>query len=286
LPWIAALTPLREHRRAGAALAARRTLEHTVLLALSAFPHAILPNPLVRELGALAGQADVPMPLVEEVAADIFMGTFTTKWRSAAAVASRTLVGTLYARYYDLPPDWAQVTERRRRRWGRQTADDFAELCRKRARVAKPGGRHSWVAENGTVLEQSQILTTHNLAVLVDGLGLGDRLATLAPDLADRALTWAVRRLAVPARHHHAALVAIKNSTYAWRQAVFFLSYCDQATQEAAVDRLRDLAGAGQLGPAIDGLAAVVAGDPLTAAGRRFLGWSAGPHWLLDHLRL
>jgi hypothetical protein len=43
------------------------------------------------------------MPLVEEVAADIFMGTFTQKWRRAAATASQALAGSLYARYYDLP---------------------------------------------------------------------------------------------------------------------------------------------------------------------------------------
>ncbi len=59
-------------------------------------------------MSALATQAGVSVPLVEEVAADIFMGTFTDKWfmgtftdkwRQAAAVASRTLAGTLYARY-------------------------------------------------------------------------------------------------------------------------------------------------------------------------------------------
>jgi hypothetical protein len=31
------------------------------------------------------------------------MGAFTNKWRQAVAIAIRTLAGTLYARYYDLP---------------------------------------------------------------------------------------------------------------------------------------------------------------------------------------
>ena len=40
---------------------------------------------------------------------------------------------------------------------------------------ARPGDG-SFVARNGTVIEQSQVLTTHNLAPLVGGLGLADRL--------------------------------------------------------------------------------------------------------------
>jgi hypothetical protein len=279
LPWVGALEPLRSHRSKDATLAARRTLEQTVLLALSAFPQAILPNPLVRELGALAKQGGVPMPLVEEVAADIFVGTFTVKWRTAAAVASRVLAGTLYARYYDLPPTWPAAVVKRR--WGKPTADDFAKLCDTRSKEARQGSG-SWVAGNGTVLEQSQILTTHNLAVLVDALGLGERVTALAPDLADRTLAWVVRRLAVRTDNHHAALQAVKNCAYAWRQAVFYLSYCDQATQEAAVERLRTrVSEAGldkRFGPAVDGLVAAVAN---ASGGRRFLGWSVGPHWAL-----
>jgi hypothetical protein len=254
LPWIGALEPLRRHRRADAALAARRTLEQTTLLALHAFPHAILPNPLVRELGALAKQANVLMPLVEEVAADIFMGTFTSKWHTAAAITSQTMAGTLYARYYDLPASWPAPVWKRR--WGRQTADHFAKACAARAKEAGKGG--GWVANNGIVLEQSQILTTQNLAVLVDALGLRERITALAPDLAERALAWVVRRMAVRPDDPHAALIAVKNSAYAWRQAVFFLSFCDQSTQEEAVERLRLQAiGADatqQLGPAIFGL--------------------------------
>jgi len=282
LPWVGALEPLRSHQRKDAAVAARRTLEQTVLLALSAFPQAILPNPLVRELGALAKQAGVPMPLVEEIAADIFAGTFTMKWRTAAQIASRVLAGTLYARYYDLPPEWPAPAVKRR--WGKPTADDFAKLCDTRSKEAR-WSNGSWVATEGAVIEQSQILTTHNLVVLVDALGLGERMTALAPDLADRTLAWVVRRLAVRTDNQYAALQAVKNCAYAWRQAVFYLSYCDRATQSVAVERVRALvAEAGlheRFGPAVDGLAAAVAG---TSGGRRFLGWSVGPHWV--HLRL
>ncbi|MFC5286189.1 hypothetical protein ACFPM7_03930 [Actinokineospora guangxiensis] len=286
LPWIAVLEPLRT-RTADTGLAARRALTSATTLALTAFPHTILPNPLVSEFGALAGQAGLRVPLVEEVAADIFMGTFTAKWRTAAETASRVLAGTLYARYYDLPPaeTWAPPPRRLlTRRWGKQTAEDFATLCATRAREARGTARVGGVAANGTVLEQSQILTTHNLATLVDALDLRPWLADHAPRLAIAALDWVVRRQALRITEPHAALSMVKNAAYAWRQAIFFLSFCEPAQQREAVERMRLQVGDGRLVPAVDGLAHVVGGGrfPAEGAGVRFLGWTAGkPHWWL-----
>ena len=181
LPWIAALQPFRTDS-ANAAQAARQTLTEVTFLALRGFPQTIVPNPLISEMGALAGQAGLAVPLVEEVAADIFTGTFTSKWADAATTTSTLLDGTLYARYYDLPAPqaWAgppgRITAKVTKRWGKTTAEDFAALCASRARQAHiSGGSGSRVAVNGTVLEQSQVLTTHNLAILIDGLGLRPR---------------------------------------------------------------------------------------------------------------
>jgi hypothetical protein len=282
LPWVAAVEPLRAHRPDTAA-AARQTLAQTTMLACTAFPHTILPNPLVSEFGALAKQAGLALPLVEEVAADIFMGTFTTKFRDAAAIASRVMAGTLYARYYDLPEDWPGETATK---WGRKVAADFAGTCVARAAEARAGDAYG-VAVNGTVLEQSQILTTHNLAVLVDALGLTDRLTAVAPRLAGEAMSWAVRRMAVPVRHRHAALIAVKNSAYAWRQGIFFLSFCDAETQQATIDWLRPQVAGTRLRRAVNGLATVVAGgrfgrDGTVRNGVRWLGWAAGSHWAID----
>ncbi|MEV4052451.1 hypothetical protein AB0J55_14820 [Amycolatopsis sp. NPDC049688] len=275
LPWIAALEPFRA-RRPGTA--AQQTLTQTVLLALGSFPQAILPNTLLRELGALAKQADRPMPLLEELAADIFMGTFTAKWRTAAEITSRVMADTLYARYYDLPAAW----EPRRRRGFRRTADDFAEVCKARA------GRRGWsVAGNGMVIEQSQILTTHNLAVLVETLGLQARLRSAAPELAERTFAWVVRRLAVRAGDAYTEWQLLKNIAYAWRQGIFYLSFCTGDQQRAAVDRLRELVDPeSRFAPAVAGLAHVVAGGRFTeqgfapdGPGRRLLGWTTGRHW-------
>jgi len=303
LPWIAAVQPFRI-TDAQAGRAARQTLEQITLLALTSFPQAIVPNPLVAEMTALAAQAGLSVPLTEEVAADIFMGTFTEKWRRAAAVASSSLDETLYARYYDLPGlhTWsgppAGQAGKDTRRWGKKTAGDFTAHCAAHAAEARaPDSRGSYVAANGTILEQAQILPPHNLAPLVDALNLREQIAAAAPELADRAFAWLTRRLAVHPDNQHAWLQAIKNAAYAWRQAIYFLSLCDHDTQAEALAQLRGhLQNAGEdlqarFGAAVDGLAHVIAGGhfdssgraPRPAAGRRFLGWATGSHWVLKH---
>jgi hypothetical protein len=279
LPWVAAVQPFRVGA-ADTARTARQVLSQVTVLALTSFPQAIMPNALISEMGTLAGQAGLSLPLVEEVAADIFMGTFTSKWARAATVASTSLEGTLYARYYALPT----------------AGEDFAALCAARSGEARASaGPVSQVAVNGTVLEQSQILTTHNLAVLIDALDLRDPIAALAPGLADQALAWLVRLLRQRPANRRARLTAVKNAAYAWRQAIYFLSLCEPSAQAEALERLRgQVQAAGEefgtrFGPAVDGLALVIAGGQFDAAGtvsppgrgRRFLGWSAGPHWLL-----
>ncbi|WP_433562131.1 hypothetical protein ACQP1O_32135 [Nocardia sp. CA-151230] len=274
----------RDGNSGGGSAAARRLLRQTTLLAIESFPEAVLPNPLVREFHTLAQQAGLRVPLVEEVAADIFMGTFTEKWRAAAIIASRTLAGTLYQRYYDLPSadEW-RAGARSEIRWGKATATDFTELCARRA--VEAGTWHDYVARNGAVLEQSQILTTHNLAVLVDALDLGEQLRESAPGLANRTFDWIIQRLSQPA-HGHAALIQVKNAAYAWRQAVFLLSYCDLATQAGQIDRLIDQRAVPRLEPAVAGLAHIVTGGRFgrnglepNGTGRRLLGWAVGRHW-------
>jgi len=148
------------------------------------------------------------------------------------------------------------------------------------------------VAARGTLLEQSQILTTQNLAVLVAALDLGDELRELAPDLADRTFSWLVRRQTRRAPGWPAQLQMIKNVAYAWRQAIFYLSFCPVETQVAAVARVAEATESagltGRFGPAVDGLAHVVTGSRFipegtlgAQPGRRLLGWTTYPHWAL-----
>lgn len=300
LPWVEAISPFRTGKE-DAARAARRSLSEATLLALGAFPQAILPNPLVRELGALCTAAGVDLPLVEEVAADIFMGTFTTKWRRSAVVASDLLQGSLYARYYDVPLAEAWLDEEpptRRRPWKRplitrRTADDFAKLCVNRAEASGGTGSGSFVARNGTVLEQSQILTTHNIVQLVNGLQIEERIADLAPTLAANCFSWITAQHTQPQHDWRAQLQMIKNSAYALRQAILFLNHCSPETQrDLALAWRTDLERAERtaaLLPVADGLLHVIRGGAFDSAGRadglgngrRLLGWTVGRHWLL-----
>ena len=296
LPWVAALSGIRSTSLA-TEKRARLTLEQVAELSLSAFPHTILPNPLIREMAALAAQAGLTTPMVEEVAADIFMGTFTQKWREAAIVASEVLEGSVYARYYDLPPHTAYSDKsagflsRMQQRWGKQTSDGFAELCEKRAREAG-ADKASSVAANGAVIEQSQILTTHNLAMLTKELRLSDKLGEWSPDLCGQVFRWIFQRHSQPVQRWRAQLQMVKNTAYAWRQALFFLSFCDDSARAKVLDELTALSAeatgsrARRLEPAVAGLRRIADGERFDESGRcgpgrRFLGWSVGRHWML-----
>lgn len=300
LPWVAALPRTSDDREAAAA--ARATLEQVTVLAFTGFPQTLLPNPLVREFSELAKRAHLRLPLVEEVAADIFMGTFTKKWPAAARIASNQLSGSLYARYYDLPEPsaWSESSQTRRNSWFRKgpkrpdTADDFAARCRDRAQEVGFDPRRSWVASNGAVIEQSQILTTHNLAVLVDALELQVRLREHAGDLAHGSFAWALAQLSLPFRNVRASLQAIKNAAYAWRQGIYFLGLVDEATQhriqENLSQRLEELPEdlRQRVLPAVKGLSHILRGGQfgpgglaVGGEGRRFLGWAVERHWLL-----
>ncbi|MFJ8475915.1 hypothetical protein [Kitasatospora sp. NPDC094011] len=284
LPWVRAVVAHRadEDGREPARLALRRLGE----LAVQAFPGTLLPNPLVRELAVLARQSGVDAPFVEELAADIFQGTFTPKFLAAARIAADLLGGTLYERYYGI--DYAAVRDlaeaessgvlaRIRRP---RTSKGFAELCVRRAEM----GRGRSVAANGTVVEQAQILTTHNLATLVTRAGIDP-----APgwnELALRSFTTVCR---TTARIHGNPypVTAVKDAAYAWRQMLFQLSLCDPATRTRTLARLDEEAArhpdhvTARLAPALTGLRQAAAGTPPDAGtGRLLLGWTTGPHWL------
>ena len=140
LPWVAALKTFRTNEPESR-WSSRQTLTQTTMLTLRSFPQTMLPNPMVREIAALAKNAELTVPLVDEVAADIFMGTFTAKWRDSAAVTSAFLTDSRYSRYYDLPPPaiFASPQPARllaRLRGGTEIAEDFAALCKERAKEA------------------------------------------------------------------------------------------------------------------------------------------------------
>lgn len=296
LPWIGALGLFRQKDIASTDLAAQ-SLRDLALLTLEHFPHTIVPNPLLREFSALADKANIDVPFVEEIAADIFMGTFTKKFSDAAALSSRLMEGTLYARYYDLPLGKADTGARARglpSRWGKKTDPGFDSLCATRAAEAVSGkDEGGYVAKNGAVLEQMQVLTTYNLSSLVVGLELRDELRRRGAHLASKALRWAFARQTRLPEGYMPRLRTTKNTAYAWRQAIFFLSFVDERRQRGVLaDLMGEFAGGdpatfARLQPAFAGLKAVMGGARFDAAGRgphgerRFLGWALGRHWAL-----
>jgi hypothetical protein len=290
LPWAAAVRPFLAAGADEQALA-RVELEKLATLALGSFPWVIVPNKLLQELDALARAAGLKLPFVEEVAADIFMGTFTVKYLDAAKVAARLLEGTLYERYFGI--DYAAVRaieEAAPAKGQAPEAPRFAALCRERIPPAGPG-RASWVAGNGQVIEQEQILTTHNLALLFVDLSLAGKLPLAK--LARSCFGWICGRHQRGVTHWRARLQMLKNTAYAWRQLVFFLALVERNEVDAflswAGERLgrQTPAFRERFAPALRGLALAAAGgrfDPDgTAEGgaaRRFLGWAVGGHWL------
>jgi hypothetical protein len=296
LPWVQAA---RSHGTVGddQHAATRATLTRVADLAIRSFPATILPNPLIRELAALARHAELDLPLVEELAADIFMGTFTQKFANATLIAADLLSGSLYDRYYAI--DYPQVAATLRQNGPRKRAGfhahestAFAQLCTSRAAIDSSG--RSRVAANGMVIEQSQILTTHNLAALVhamnpvngDGwLEVASRAYAKMVQLVER-LRYRPRPLAGV---KNPALTAVKDAAYAWRQMLFFLSLCNPADQrefiEWTVRDARELSDHARqrLEPVVAGLRGVLNGhsvDESDAPGRRFTGWSNRGHWM------
>lgn len=286
LPWVKAVAPA-QIDTGDTRDQARRTLVRLASAAVSGFPATVLPNPLVGELSTLSKQANLDLPWVEELAADIFMGTFSAKFLQAAGLAGRRLTDSLYARYYDIDyPAIAAIDDTDSRLTGRtRKSEAFGQLCRTRADAR---GTRSWssVAANGAIIEQAQILTTHNLATIT---ALGIDLPSA--DLAERCMDT-VLRLAARIHRSPRPLGAVKNTAYAWRQMLFFLSLSTHDEQIAfpayAEQRLANQPEHVQarLTPAVAGLAHVIGGgrfnpEGRVGTGRRLLGWTTTGHWML-----
>lgn len=288
LPW---MKKLDEHKATERSSDAGSSLLRLGDLTLRGFPATVIPNPLVVELNVLAGEAGIDMPLVDELAADIFMGSFTAKYLRAAQVAAGLLDGTLYSRYYGI--DYSVIARMRvpKRDGGRPAlAEEFAAMCRHRAGDDE---RTEWsVARNGTIIEQAQILTTQNLAALVDRGGLRDTLEGSWAGLAERSF-GTVETLIEKVEHNPRPLGTIKDAAYAWRHFLFYVSMLSVPEQESAIDTARQrLSRAAdnvqrRLAPAMLGLEHVVGGGSLSDGGapreaRQFTGWAVGQHWVLE----
>jgi hypothetical protein len=286
LPWIAALESFRRDDL-DSKEQARLTLEQVTTIALVSFPHAILPNKLLQELRALIVAAGLSIPIVDELAADIFMGVFSEKFVRAAQIAASLLSGTLYERYFGLPYQRVQQLDSQQCD-ASDVLQEFATLCEELAHVEKS---ERWsVSRNGKIIEQSQILTTQNLASLFLALDLHNAWSVRMMELSQNCFQWICRRQT--SNSWKANLRIQKNSAYAWRQMVFFLSLLDSQTVSTFLQWARghleqqNTSLRERLSPALSGLEWIAGGgtfDPhgiggIAGEGRRILGWTTGRH--------
>ena len=72
------------------------------------------------------------------------------------------------------------------------------------------------VVKNGKIIEQEQILTTHNLASLVVGLGLKSRISADLTELARSCFRWVCRQQQQKRTAWHSQLRMVKNTAYAF----------------------------------------------------------------------
>lgn len=275
LPWVSAV----ETRRTAdsrTAEAARTALHRVGGLYLAWFPGTPLPNPLLVELEALADHAGAAVPFVPELAADIFQGAFSRRFAQAPALV-REHAGPAYVSYYGLGDDLARLAVARYER------DMFAETCRRRAQDAGSRAVGWSVTRNGMIIEQSQLLTGHNLATLA-ALGVPVDLEAAARGAFAEVVGLARKALRADLGGDWQARSLARAAGLAWRHVVWFVALLPAHDGVAITETLADEAGAtgglpSALASALTDLGAACSGHVPT--GRPLLGWANGPHPLL-----
>ncbi len=291
LPWVSAVQPWvgsNEVLRSSAQVLFARVGS----LATTSYPQTIMPNKLVKEFRMLAEVAAVSVPLVDELAADIFMGAFSANFLFAAQEAARLLQGTIYQRYYGIDYERILALNDIDEKLNAQVSPGFARMCVEMAANQISEKVERSVAANGVIVEQGQIITTHNLASLWTALHLEDSLQTELPELARSCFKWICRRQQLQFSEWRTELKSIKNCAYAWRQMLFYISLSKEDEQKKflswadAYFNKQSQEFKQRFAPAMQGVSAIIDGELFNddghhqSGGQRFIGWSTKPHFL------
>ncbi|NJR42447.1 MAG: hypothetical protein HC767_07080 [Akkermansiaceae bacterium] len=201
--------------------------------------------------------------LLEELAADTFELAFAGKFAIAARHAARALKGTAYERYYGL--DYSEVLARIACPAFEGSGEEFCLLCeelcglsdagrcyggrgwggrgmrgmggRRRAHSTNQMRKHYVVSQKAMIIEQAQIITTHNLAMLREAgayeRGAAGGWGALAMRCAKAVCTQT--GVARAARQNGAGERWARQATTAWRHMVFFLALEEDRTVQASV---------------------------------------------------
>jgi hypothetical protein len=230
LPWTKPFVDLRSNK----AGSSREVLEQIFTTCIKNFPQTILPNKLLQSMRSLILDAGIKeLYMTDELAADIFYGSFSSKFSAMALVAAKALKGTLYERYYGLAEHWAELEKEG------ADAEQFSIICCKAAGVGRWVG-YRGIAENGSIIEAQQVLTTHNLAQLVTTLDLKDKVDWNV--LVIKTWNWILElfdQLVKPgASDWRGSLQNGKDVAYAWRQLIFYMSMMTPENMESCLRSL------------------------------------------------
>lgn len=280
LPWLRALDDFKSETLKDDEM--RGFMREIAVVTLSAFPQYILPNKLLREYKVLAGAGQLDLPLTEELAADIFMGAFTEKFVRAAQDAAKLLSDGFYSLYFRIDFEEIKRLTKNADNYANGHNKEFLKICENRAGVKY----EKWCPPiSGMIIEQQQIISTHNLSSLFLRLNI-DSNAFDVLETAKSIFKWVCTRQQARCHNYHAGLLMIKQSAYAWRQMVFFLSLVSDDDRRdflvwarghflnQPVDFIE------RFSPAFKGFQAVVEGAPLAGDARIFTGWETR-HWLM-----
>ncbi len=264
---------------------AEKVLIQTFNLAISNFPYNILPNKLLQELRALMAQCNERIPLTDEVAADIFMGGFSPKFVEAALIAADHMEDTLYEKYYDI--DYSEIRKNCSTSNGKYETTQmkyFSAMCNDRA----GGSKNAYsVAANGKIIEQQQIITTHNLVQLTSFAGKHN-VTIEFEELAIKSFKWVSKRFKSKSNNFYANLIMVKNIAYAWRQMIFYISKLEADRQYHLIQNIEEELDnqstefAKKFSPLISTLKNLI-GSSENNEGYCLTGWSTEEHYLLEN---
>lgn len=168
-------------------------------------------------------------PMLEELAADIFGGTFSSKYHAVARTAAARIGNTTYSRYYQLDTMLPQLASG-------TLSIDAAAVALRDAYYGTPT-RAGWsVSGNGKLVEAAQILTTHNLILFDDVPLVTDGTTNMLNEtlkrswqLLERLCAKSADNLQFSRKSQHARQIA-----HGFRQFVYFLSKLPSAEVQLA----------------------------------------------------
>jgi len=275
IPWGAGINELRLKNKASDTSSSFQALRDMVSIGFLKWPNTMFPNKFVGTLEDLVKDAKLKIPLLKEIASDIFMHQFTKSFVEQAQTAAHLLKGTLYERYYKINFDEVLSLK---------IPADFYEYCCKSIGADRGG----WdVVNNGKIIEQAMITTTHNVAELFVSLGLIDKLGTSLPSLVREIIRDSLKQIfLLDSMPWKTRLQTVKNLAYGWRNLVLFLSVLSKEDVEIFFDWINEYllsqkeTLAKRFQPCVSYLIDSYRGNECDAA-YQFRGWTKGRHFLM-----